>query len=188
MKNVLLILFFINFYTCFSQEVFDVALTDKSKLIVDDIYQFHLKNSKWDIENYIYTLDLKKMQIDSLTFVNLINKAIEQKKTEKWTNEDLKNIYLIKKGELIPTKQVLSELDIKDKKETKTIKKQISQFNNRPNEWRSWPISISKPVFSNDNQYCIIGFSFGNNGGHTELYKKSESEWKRIGVFDRFAY
>lgn len=42
--------------------------------------------------------------------------------------------------------------------------------------------------FSNDNQFCIIGFEFGNNGGYTELYKRSESEWKQMGIFNRFAY
>ena len=173
--------------SCFSQEILDVALSDKTKLITESVYQFHIKNTKWDIENYLYTLDEQNMKIDSLTFVQLINKALEQK-PEQWKKEDFKNVYLIKSGEILSSKKVLSELDIQDKKETKTIKKQIRQFNNHPNEWRGWPISISKPIFSDDNQFCIIGFKFGNNGGHTELYKKSESKWKRIGIFDRFAY
>ncbi len=173
--------------SCFSQEVTDVALSDKTKLISENVYQFHLKNSKWDIGNYLYTLDEQKLKMDSLTFAQLINKTLEIK-AEKWTKEEFKNAYLIKKGEVLSVKKVLSELGIKDKKEKKTIKTQIRQYNKRPNEWRSWPMSISKPIFSNDNQFCIIGFKFGNNGGHTELYKKSDSKWNRVGVFNRFAY
>ena len=103
-------------------------------------------------------------------------------------NNDFKNAYLIKEGEILSVKKVLSELEIKDKKEVKNLKKQIRQYKNRPNEWRGWPISISKPIFSNDKQFCVIGFVFGNNGGHTELYKKSNSKWERIGIFNRFAY
>ncbi len=187
MKNVLTILIILNFLSCFSQEVTDVALSDKTKLISENVYQFHLKNSKWDIGNYLYTLDEQKLKIDSLTFVQLINKTLETK-AGKWKKEDFKNAYLIRKGEVLSVKKVLSELGIKDKKEIKTIKKQIRQYNNRPNEWRGWPMSISKPIFSDDKQFCIIGFEFGNNGGYTELYNKSESKWKRVGIFNRFAY
>lgn len=187
LKNVITILILLNFLSCFSQEVLDVALSDKTKLIKENIYQFYLKNSKWDIGNYLNTLDEQKLKIDSLTFVQLINKTLETK-SKKWKKEDFKNAYLIKEGEILSVKKVLSELEIKDKKEVKNLKKQIRQYKNRPNEWRGWPISISKPIFSNDKQFCVIGFVFGNNGGHTELYKKSNSKWERIGIFNRFAY
>ena len=187
MKKALPILLFLNFLNCFSQEIIDVALSGKTKLISENVYQFHLKNNKWDIKYYLYTLDEQQVKIDTLTFVKLINKSLEQN-PEKWKKEDFKNTYLIKKGEMLSSKKVLLELGINGKKEIKSIKRQIRQYNNRPSEWRGWPMSISKPIFSNDKQFCIIGFKFGNNGGYTELYKIVDSEWKQIGIFNRFAY
>lgn len=146
MRNVLPLLLLLNFLSCFSQEIMDVALADKTKLISENVYQFHLKTNKWDIKNYLYTLDEQQVKIDSLTFVELIHKTIEQD-PEKWRKRDFKNIYLIKKGEKLSSKKVLSELGIYDNKQIKLIKRQIKQYNNRPNEWKGWPLSISKPIF-----------------------------------------
>ncbi|MCB4800289.1 hypothetical protein [Neotamlana laminarinivorans] len=163
----------------------NTALSDKTKLINENVGHFNLDNDKWSIDNYLYTMN--RNTIDSLTLVKLINKAII-KKSEKWEKGDLENTYLVKKDEILSIKKVLSELNNLDKQEIKTVKKQIRQFNNRSREWRSWPMSISKPIFSDDRLFCIVGFVFGNNGGHTELYKKTESKWERIAVFNRFAY
>ena len=127
------------------------------------------------------------MIIDTTTLEKIVTKSLNFK-AEKWKKGELKNTYLIRKGKRIQIKEVLSELTIDDKKEKKSIKRQIRKYNSNPTKWRGLPILISKPVFSDDNQYCIIGYRFGNNGGYTELYKKNNSQWEIIGIFDRFAY
>ena len=187
MKNILTILLIFNFSNCFSQDIMDIALSDKTKLINEDVYQIRLKNDKWNISNYLNALNEQGIINDSIVLVNLINKSLKTK-PEKWKKENLKKAYLVKKSQKILQKKVLAEIEILDKREIKTIKRQIRQYNNRPNEWRGWPMSISKPIFSDNNQFCIIGFQFGNNGGYTELYKKVDSKWKQIGIFNRIAY
>lgn len=185
MKYLLNIVVLFSFLNCFSQELMNVAVSNKTKLINEAVGKFNLDNDKWDIENYLYTMN--HGIIDSLTFVELINKAVINKK-EKWKKADITNIYLVKKGEVLSVKKVLSELNGLEKQEIKTLKKQIRQYKNNPKKWRSWPVSVSKPVFSNDKQYCILGFVFGNSGGFTELYKKEDSQWKRIAIFNRYAF
>jgi hypothetical protein len=165
----------------------EIALSEKTKLIYEDVYQFRLKNDKWNIDNYLYTLNEQETNIDSTTFKKLVDKSLNFK-AEKWKKGDLKNTFLIKKGEKVEIKKVLSELTLADRKEEKSIKKLIRKYNSNPNKWRGLPISVSNPIFSDNNEYCLIGYRFGNNGGYTELYKKNNSDWKLIGIFDRFAY
>ena len=187
MKKLLLILLSFNFLNSFSQEIIDLAVYNKTKLVFENTIPIHLKNDKWNIDNYLDILiNEQKVNIDSLTLVELVNKSTD-KMTKQWQKNDFENVFLVKKGEKLSKKKILSELEIADKREIKTLKRQIRKYNNRPHEWRGYPIFISSPTFSADNQFCIIGFKFGNNGGHTELYKKVNSEWKLIAIFDRYA-
>uniref|UniRef100_UPI00404A858F hypothetical protein n=1 Tax=Gelidibacter sp. TaxID=2018083 RepID=UPI00404A858F len=187
MKNSLSLLLILNVLNCFSQEPLDLALYKKTKLINEDICQFRLKNDKWSISNYLYTLNEQEIINDSTILVDLINKSLKTE-SRKWKKDDLKNIYLVKEGQKLFHREVLDKIEALEKDDIKTLKKQIKQYNHQPKEWRGWPMSVSKPVYSDDNQFCIIAFEFGNNGGYTELYRKFDTEWKLIGIFDRFAY
>ncbi|CAL2059241.1 hypothetical protein [Tenacibaculum sp. 190524A05c] len=185
MKHIIVIILLSISFSCFSQEVIHAAILNKTKLINENVGHFNLENDKWSIDNYLYTMN--ENIIDSLTFVKLINKAILEK-SEKWRKGEIENTYLVEKDEILTIKKVLSELNHLNKKEIKTIRKQIRQFKNRPREWRTWPISITKPIFSDDHQFCIIGFVFGNTGRHTELYKKTNLKWEQIGTFNMWAH
>ena len=187
MKNFASLFLIFLSLNCFAQNIIDFSLIEKTKLICEDVYKFQLKNDNWSINNYLYTLNEQGISIDTTTLENLVIKSLEFK-ADKWKKEDFKKAYLFKKGKKVEIKVVLSELKIDDKKQKKNIKRFISKYNNNPTKWRGVPISISRPVFSDNYQYCIIGFRFGNSGGYTELYEKINSNWKIIGIFNRFAF
>ena len=162
----------------------DIALLDKSILIEEKVANFKLNNDRWSIEDYYY---LNSDVIDSLTLTELINKAVI-KTNQIWKKGDLENRYFIKQNQVLSFKQVVLEIDNLDNKNTKLLKKQIRQFNKKPRKWRRWPLSVSKPIFSDSGEFCIVGFVFGNSGGHTELYKKIENKWQQIAVINRYAF
>lgn len=102
MKYLLTIIVLFSSLNCFSQEVMNTALSDKTKLINENVGHFNLDNDKWSIDNYLYTMN--RNTIDSLTLVKLINKSII-KKSEKWEKADLENTYLVKKDEILSVKK-----------------------------------------------------------------------------------
>lgn len=183
--QITLLLCFIYSVHSFSQNIWTVALSDKSELIYEESIKFNLKNSKWYISDYLYMMEPKT--IDSITLVQMINTALGQKKI-KWPKANFKNRYLVEKDGILLSKKIFSELADLSKAEKKQIKKKVRQYNNFPDEYRSWPISITNPVYSEDKTYCMIGFIFGNNGRHTELYKKTEGTWKRVAIIQKSAF
>ena len=100
MKNIFSLLLIFNVLNCFTQEPLDLALSKKTKLIYEDVYQFNLKNDTWHIRDYLYELDLNESTKDSIIFVDLINKSLKSV-PDKWKKDDLKNIKHIKYNYLI---------------------------------------------------------------------------------------
>ncbi|SHJ27772.1 hypothetical protein [Aquimarina spongiae] len=188
MKKILYLFIILFSYNLSSQDLLDLALVDKTKIINKDGYKPNLKTDKWNIYNYLYELnESKRILNDSITLIELISKSTTQNLTE-WKVDELNEVYLIKKNQKISINAALESIKPKSKEQERELKRKIRQYNNNPNKWRGWPISISRPVYSNDNKYSVISFKFGNNGGYSCLYQNLNQEWKLIGVFNRFAY
>jgi hypothetical protein len=49
-------------------------------------------------------------------------------------------------------------------------------------------LSVSKPIYSSNGKYAIIGFSRGNNGGQITLYEKINENWKIKKQLSKWAY
>ncbi|WP_378172649.1 hypothetical protein [Aquimarina sp. SS2-1] len=188
MKKLLYLFIILFGYNLSSQDLLDLALVDKTKIVDIEGYKPNLKTDKWNINNYLYELNESKLILnDSTILIELISKTTTQNLTE-WKMDELNEVYLTKKNQKIIINVALESIKPKSKEQQRELKRKMRQYNNNPNKWRGWPLSISRPVFSGDNKYGMISFKFGNNGGYSCLYQNLNDEWKLIGIFNRFAY
>ncbi len=188
MKKLIYLFLILFSYNLSSQDLLDLALVDKTKIVNKEGYKPNLKTDKWNINNYLHELnESKRILNDSTILIELISKSTTQNLTE-WKVDELNEVYQIKKNQKISINAALESIKPKSKEQQRELKRKIKQYNNNPNKWRGWPLSISRPVFSDDNKYSIISFKFGNNGGYSSLYHYLNKEWKLIGIFDRFAF
>ena len=54
--------------------------------------------------------------------------------------------------------------------------------------YRNFPLQVSKPIYSSDGKYAVIGFCRGNNGGEIVLYKIVGDSWKSESCLEKWAY
>ncbi|WP_025665522.1 hypothetical protein [Aquimarina megaterium] len=188
MKKLLYLFIILFSYNLSSQDLLKLALADKTKIVNKEGYKPNLKTDKWNVNNYLYELNESKLILkDSIILIELISKTNIQKLME-WKVDELNEVYLTKKDQKIIIKAALESIKPESKEQERELKRKIRQYNNNPNKWRDWPLSISRPVFSDDNKYGMINFKFGNNGGYSSLYQNLNEKWELIGIFNRFAY
>ncbi|WP_431161981.1 hypothetical protein [Flagellimonas beolgyonensis] len=127
---------------------------------------------------------------DTTEIKALINKAKSSAPIYKnWTEKELPNKIIIGNNAFISIKNGLEIIPWETKEDKKRIKKEIRKYNNRGTEWRSFPLSMSRPIYSDSGEYALIGFIRGNNGGNVSLYKKNDSKnWKYIEDIYSWAY
>ncbi|SMC87864.1 hypothetical protein [Cellulophaga tyrosinoxydans] len=186
MKNILLIILISFFTTDLSaQNLLDVALAEKS-LIVNE------KPAKPKLPFFIlYEKEFfnGKNKSDSLNVRELMSKVdtldIDY---SKWTKNELKNRIVVSKGKKIDLKKEMLKMSDKPKAEQKKLKKEIKGFNNNKSGWRNYPLSISRPIISNDGKMALITIIRGNSGGSTELYKMENGKWEYFEHLERWAY
>lgn len=195
MKSFLLfILFFQATSICFSQSLMEVAILDKSKIIYKKPFKFKLKNSKWDLKYKLESLREQKREsknseilTDSLILIELYQNAKSQN-LENWSNEEIDNVFLIDKIEYLSVKKIKEVLNIVEKSDIKKLRKQVREYNYDKRKWRSFPLSMSRPVYTNDKKYALIAFNYGNNGGKIIVYHEDKKVWINVGVLEGWAY
>ncbi|PWH81482.1 hypothetical protein DIS18_14465 [Algibacter marinivivus] len=194
--NRLLLIILISFsYTSISsQSLIEAAITGKSKIVYEKPFKFNIKNGKWDLKYRMESLNEQKSNpnksnilTDSLIVKELCKKA-ENQKLKNWSEEELDNIYLAKNTEYLNIKTIKNTLNLTQKSEIKILKKQIRQYNSYKNKWRSFPLSLSRPVYSENKEYALIAFNYGNNGGEIVIYQKIKENWINVGVIEGWAY
>ncbi|RKN01786.1 hypothetical protein D7036_17375 [Aquimarina sp. BL5] len=170
------------------------GLEDMTKLIYQKPYKFKVDNDKWANRNRLGSLKEQKIILDnpniltdSLTIVELFENAKIQD-LKNWNKDELKNVYLISNNQNLSFRKVQRELELSEKEQIKKLKKQIRQFNNNKSKWRSFPISISRPIYTNDKKYALIAYNLGNNGGKIVIYKLDGENWIFAGEPKRWAY
>ncbi|MNR50382.1 hypothetical protein D3C85_1698890 [compost metagenome] len=75
-----------------------------------------------------------------------------------------------------------------DKSQRKLLIKQIKKYNANEIFYRNFPLEVSKPIYSSDGKFAVIGFSRGNNGGEIVLYKLVGEKWEVESGLTRWAY
>ncbi|TCI90612.1 hypothetical protein [Tenacibaculum sp. M341] len=186
MKNLLLIILISFFATELSaQNILDVGLTEKSLIVYEKPAKPKLPFSILYEKDFFY----RKSKSDSLNVRELISK-IDTLEIDysKWTKSELKKRIIVSKGKRIDIKKEMHKMSDKPKAEQKKLKKEIKGLNNNKSEWRNYPLSISRPIMSNDGKMALITIIRGNSGGSTELYKMENGEWKYFENLERWAY
>ena len=170
------------------------GLEDKSKLVNKEPFKFNVDNEKWDFRNRLMSLNEQKsiqnnsnILTDSLKIVELFKNAKIQD-IRNWKKEELSKAYLISELQNLSFRTVQSELNLTKKEQIKELRKQIRQFKNNPDKWRSFPISVSRPIYSNNKEYALIAYELGNNGGKIVIYKLDGENWIFAGEPVRWAY
>ncbi|MBB3697224.1 hypothetical protein KMW28_20755 [Flammeovirga yaeyamensis] len=180
-KLLLLLLLFPTLSFC--QDVLDEALKDKSNIILEEPFTFNLKDK--NIDSYLYYMNHASDVFNDTTLLkSLIQKTKKPDKTY-WKQENFFDKVIVAKGQNIHTKAVLKELSLLSDEELKLLKKEIRKYNNRNNEWRSYPLKVSKPIYSDDNKYAIIGIIKGNNGSEISLFELKGKQWVHLGYLER---
>ena len=186
MKNTLLLILISTFATELkAQNLLEVALEDKSLIVYD-------KPAKPKLPYFIlYEKEFfaGKSKSDSLNVRELMSKidTIEID-YEKWTKKEIENRILVSKNKKIDLKQEMLKISDKPKEERKKLKKEIKGFNNNRSGWRGYPLSISRPIFTNDKKLALITIIRGNSGGSTILYQFDNGKWNYYEYLERWAY
>ena len=117
------------------------------------------------------------------------NAKISVPRYEDWTEKELPNKILVGNEEFISVKKGLEILTWNTKQDKKRVKKEIRDYNNRRTDWRNYPISMSKPIYSRNKDYALIEFINGNNGGNVSLFHKKDGQnWKYLEDIYSWAY
>lgn len=179
---------------CFSQDLMEVTIQDKSKIIYEEPFKFKMKTGKWNLKYKMEYLLEHKKNINNLNIITdslIIKELCEKAKTQnfnKWSPKEFNNAYLISNTDYLNYRKIRDSLKLSEKKEIKKLRKQINQFNNNKNEWRSFPLSLSRPIYTDDKAYALIAFNYGNNGGQIIIYKKIKNNWINAGIIEGWAY
>ncbi|WP_291083322.1 hypothetical protein [Flavobacterium sp. BFFFF1] len=176
MRELVSLLMFLYSLNSFSQDLIDVALRNKSVLILNEAYI--IPNSQI---NYLELDSIDKSIIEEFKL-----QANEQK-ASNWNESDFKDRILIKNKERINVDKVLTLSPNLTDRQKKDLRKAIKIYNSTDDEWRTFPLQISKPLYSKQRDYAVIGFIDGNSGGTINLFHLENGEWKSIGG-TRWAY
>jgi len=186
MKNILIIIIISFFATEVSaQNLLEIALEEKSLIV-------YAKPAKPKLSHFaLYEKEffIGKNKSDSLNVRELISK-IDSLEIDysHWTKDELKTKIIVSKGKKINLKSEMLRVSEKSKIEQKKLKKEIKGYNNNKTGWRSYPLSVSRPIISNDGKMVLITIIRGNSGGSTELYKMESGKWKHFENLQRWAY
>ncbi|MEC7262922.1 MAG: hypothetical protein VXW38_04215 [Bacteroidota bacterium] len=168
------------------QTLFESALSGKSNIVVKTpIEIYHLKDYNLKTRGFLNWLELKQVEFNK-TDTTEIKILIEKAKTNdpifnSWTTKELPRKILIDDNDFISFKKGLDIVPWKTNVSKKRIKKEIRKYNNRGNDRRSFPLFMSRPVYSNSGNYALIGFVKGNSGGNVSLYKKDDTQnWEFV--------
>lgn len=175
------------------QTLFQSALNGKSNIVVKKPTKIYLDNYNFKTREFLSWLDVTNAEFnkkDTTEIKVLVDKAKTTEPIfEDWTESELLNKILIGESDFISIKSGLEKIHWETKEDKKKIKKEIRKYNNKRTEWRSFPLSMSRPVYSNNGEYALISFIRGNNGGNVSLYKKYDvKNWKYIVDIYSWAY
>ena len=173
--------------SAYSQNLINESLKDRSLIVIKEPFKFTLNQNPWRIKMYLDRINENNSFNDTLLLTNLIDRSKTQD-SSVWSSDEITGRILINKGQQIRTKKTIMELDSISDEDRRSLKKQIRKYNNQTSGWRKYPISVSRPICSNDNNYCIIAIEEGNNGGEIGLYELNNDSWSFVGYLDKWAY
>ncbi len=180
MKKLLYIIFLSVYCNCIGQDLMQPILKDDQ--IIINSKAFEIKSTF----NRIDPLDLEE-PLDKEIYEDL-KLQLKKEGESTWKQSDFENRILVFINQSIDIAAVKIILKNLNKEESKKIIREYRRYNSDPEFYRNFPLSISKPVYSTDGQYVVIGYSRGNNGGEIVLYRRVDNSWKYANLLARWAY
>lgn len=161
----------------------DIALKDKTLLIEKEAFEIRKILNSLDIRfiNGAFHI-IDKRDIDDLKFQS------EKEQKSSWKKSNFKNGIVINSKEKINLDSIKVITNSLDKKQKKIFIKEIKKYNANDAFYRSFPLKVSKPIYSSDEKLAIIGFSRGNSGGEIVLYKLVDEKWIAKSTLEKWAY
>lgn len=186
-RTIILALCFLPLSTI-GQELLDVALRDKSPIVINEPYIIKLEEDPFYIKRYLDYLNHSSVVVKDTSLIRSLVKLSKVQDTTKWRAEEFLKRIVINNDDFINTKKTTRQLASLNKYKLKEFKKEIRKYNNRSNDWRSFPIRVSRPIYSDDCKFVIVGVIRGNEGSEISLFKSSRSSWIHLGYLERKAY
>jgi hypothetical protein len=170
------------------QDLLDVALTDKSAIIISKPVKINLREHSFYIDGYMEYLNNRDTVLSDTSIIrNFIRLSRSQDSTD-WRTKDFDKRLVISENQIINVKKALIALGTLTEVEAKAFKKEFRQYNNPTSGWRSYPTRLSKPLFSEDGKLALISIVRGNEGSEISLFELNNSQWVHLGYLERKAF
>ncbi|MEN0082579.1 hypothetical protein [Flavobacterium lindanitolerans] len=166
--------------TCFGQDLPQSVLQENEIVIDCDAFEIKSKLKEIDVQSLEFPID--QAILDDLKI------QAEKEKPTIWRPSEFPNRIIVSKKRPIDIETAKSILQFHDKEKRRSLIRDFKKYNSGEMFYRSFPLSISKPIYSADGNYAVIGYSRGNNGGRILLYMRIENSWKVINNLKHWAY
>lgn len=161
----------------------EIALKDKPLIIESEAFEIKQKMKLIDFRE----VNEQRGKIDK-TLLEDLKLQSEKEQKSVWKKSDFKARLLINPNEKINLDSVKTVVNALDKSKRKLLTNQIKKYNTNEFFYRNFPLEVSKPIYSSDGKFAVIGFSRGNNGGEIILYKLVGEKWEVESGLTRWAY
>ncbi|MGC6431262.1 MAG: hypothetical protein ACON5F_09500 [Jejuia sp.] len=155
----------------FLQDLLNVAVQDKSKIINQKPFKFKLKEGKWEMKYRMESLSERTLKYpnsykltDTSVVVELCKNSKKQD-SKNWSQEEFKNVFITEDSKFLNFKEIRTNLRLEERQEIKKLRKQVNSYNFNRRSWRDFPLSLSRPIYTNNGKYALIAFKYGNERG-----------------------
>lgn len=181
--KILLNTIFLLFITqiSFGQNLMEIAL--KGKAVIIELKTFEIKQKLKSINFY----DDDEYKIEK-TLLEDLKLQSENEQKSNWKKSDFKDRIVLNPNEKINLDSVKTMANSMDKSQRKLFINEVKKYNANEMFYRNFPLQVSKPIYSSDGKFAVIGFSRGNNGGEIVLYKLVGEKWQVESGLIRWAY
>ena len=161
----------------------EIALKDKPVIIESETFEIKERLRSIDIR-----LVNEEFHVIDRSLLEDLKLQSEKEQKSIWKKSDFKERLVVNPNEKINLDTVKAVTNSLDKTERKLLIKEIKKYNAGEMFYRNFPLEVSKPIYSSDGKFAVIGFSRGNNGGEIVLYKLVGEKWQVESDLIRWAY
>ncbi|TMM55971.1 hypothetical protein FEE95_15115 [Maribacter algarum] len=191
-RAFLLLLFFLFSAVIYSQSLLQAATKNRSNLVAKEPVKIYLDNYKFkarEFYGYLGFLETDFSKNDTTELKELITKAMDSEPDlTKWTEKEIPNKILVEPDKFVKPKIGLEKIKWTTKEEKKAIIKEIRKYNRMKVMWPSFPLYLSRPVYSKSGNYALIGLVNGGSTGAVILYKKKDEKWTEVADLKSWVY
>jgi len=166
---------------CFSQDLMQIAMKDKPVIVIDDAFLI-----SEDMIHYINTSALE-FKLDQ-AIISDFKLELRKQHISVWNQSDFIDRIVVKENEKIDKNRLNNFFKNLNSTQKLNLEIAVKNYNMDVQEWRKFPLKISKPIYSSSKDFAMIGFIFGNDGGQISVYNFQNEKWNFVGNLTKWAY